>query len=426
LRLFVFSIRDFKLINRITALYQNFPKSYWLLIVVAFIDSLGSSFLYPFFALYATQKFGIGMADVGIMFAIFAITNLIGNFFSGAVSDAVGRKPVVIFSLIASALSSLLMGLINQLFIFYIGAGLVGLFGSVGAPTQQVMIADLLPQEKRTEGFSIWRMAFNLSMMVGPVLGGLIAARSFVALFIADAVFSLITAALVIKGLPEIKPPSSGAAAETEDAVQSLGGYRQILRDGLFLIFMLVSILINMVGVQLSSTLSVFLRDVHTITPEQYGILLSINATMVVTLQFWITRRLKAVPLLLSMALGSIFYAAGFALYGFVSGYLLFIVAIIIITVGEMILSPSAQSLVIQFAPENMRGRYMALYELTWFLPFAAGSYAAGYVIDNYNPLWVWYLAGVFSLTAAVGFLYLHYETKLRFKTPQPAAELSA
>jgi MFS family permease len=414
------------LAKRITALYHNFPGSYWLLIIVAFIDSLGSSFLYPFFALYATQKFGIGMADVGVMFAIFAITNLVGNFFSGAISDAVGRKPVVIFSLIASALSSLLMGLINQLFIFYIGAGLVGLFGSVGAPTQQVMIADLLPEEKRTEGYSIWRMAFNLSMMVGPMLGGVIANHSFVALFIADAAFSLLTAALVIKGLPEIKPPSDEQTVENEEALQSLGGYRRLLRDGLFLIFMLVSILINMVGVQLSSTLSVFLRDVHAITPEQYGFLLSINATMVVAFQFWITRRLKPVPLLLAMALGSIFYAVGFALFGFVSGIALFIVTIVVITIGEMILSPSAQSLVIQFAPKHMRGRYMAAYELTWFLPFAAGSYAAGYVIDNYNPLWVWYLAGVFSLTAALGFFYLHIETRVRFKKQQPAAELPA
>jgi MFS family permease len=165
---------------------------------------------------------------------------------------------------------------------------------------------------------------------------------------------------------------------------------------------------------QLYNTLSVYLRDVHGIPTQGYGMMMSINALTVVVLQFWVTRRTSAYPPLLMMALGTGFYLVGFTMYGFVSGYILFTLAMVIITFGEMIVVPVGQALAARFAPEAMRGRYMAFFSLSWTFPATIGPLAAGLIMDNYDPNWVWYAGGILCAVSIVGFLILHRTTGRR------------
>jgi MFS family permease len=120
---------------------------------------------------------------------------------------------------------------------------------------------------------------------------------------------------------------------------------------------------------------------------------------------------------MLMMALGCLFYAIGFAMYGFVSVYALFLLAMVIITIGEMLVAPVGQALVAHFAPEDMRGRYMAVFGFSWGIPFAVGPLLAGLILDNGDPNLLWYAAGVVGLLATVGFLLLHQKVQ-----PAPVA----
>jgi len=164
----------------------------------------------------------------------------------------------------------------------------------------------------------------------------------------------------------------------------------------------------------MNTTLGVYLRNEHGTPESVYGLLLSINATMVVLMQFPITRRIEKYPPMLMMALGTFLYAIGFAMYGFVSVFWLFVTAMVIITIGEMIISPVAQALVASFAPEDMRGRYMAVSGISWGLPFAIGPYLAGTILDGPNPHLLWYLAGAIGIVSTLAFLGLarSYGTK--------------
>lgn len=183
---------------------------------------------------------------------------------------------------------------------------------------------------------------------------------------------------------------------------------------------------------QMNTTLSVFLRDVHAITPQYFGIILSLNASMVVLFQFWVTRRISDRPPFIMMAFGTIFYAIGFGMYGFISGanvFALAMLAMVIITIGEMIVTPVAQALVAKFAPKDMRGRYMAIYGMSWGIPIAFGPLAAGVVMDNYDPNWVWYAAGIISMVTVAGFFIIHTKSGARFPTKEekyPVTEVAA
>jgi MFS family permease len=82
--------------------------------------------------------------------------------------------------------------------------------------------------------------------------------------------------------------------------------------------------------------------------------------------------------------------------------------AMIIITIGEMIVAPVAQALVASFAPEDMRGRYMAVSGFSWGIPFAVGPYLAGLILDGPRPDLLWYVAGLIGILSTLGFLALH------------------
>lgn len=400
--------------TKIKLMYNEYPNTFKVLTLATFIDRIGGFLLFPFFSLYITEHFGVGMTEVGILFAIFAGGSIIGSGIGGALADKYGRRFLVIFGLVVSGTGSILMGLINDLIIFYIIAGFFGMIGDFGSPARQAMVVDLLPTEKQAEGFGILRVAVNLSATIGPTLGGFLATRSFMLLFIGDAVSSIITAFIVYSVIPETKPQKLDDKPE-ETVGKTFIGYKEVLNDWVFVLFLSVSAITVLVYMQLNSTLAVFLRDEHGFPPEGFGLLVSMNAAMVVLFQFWITRKISKYAPMKMIAIGTLLYMIGFGMYGFVSAIYMFFIAMAILTVGEMIAMPLGQTAAASFASEDKRGRYMAVYGFHWAIPTLFGVYAAGLVMDNIGPYWVWYLAGILSLISAIGFWLIHGPSERRF-----------
>jgi MFS family permease len=250
---------------------------------------------------------------------------------------------------------------------------------------------------------------------VGPLVGGLLlVTNGYLTLFLLDAITSIIMAVIVIVALPETKPEQPASQAH-ETFFQTLKGYRVVAADGLYMAFLGILLLVQLVYVQMNSTLSVYLRNAHGITPDRFGIILSLNATMVVLFQFWITRKIARRPPMLVLLLGTTLYGIGFVMYGFVSTLPLMMAAMAIITVGEMVHVPIAQAVVADFAPASMRGRYMAMMGFSWIVPFAIGPLAAGAIMDHLDPSWVWYACGLLAALATAGCYALHLAGGARF-----------
>jgi MFS family permease len=394
----------------LAAVYDEYPRQFWLLIGATFIDMVGNALIFPFFALYMTAHFDVGMTQVGVVFAIFSFTGIAGSTAGGALADKLGRKPVFIFALITSGIGNLGLILAPSFVWIYPLAVVLGIVGSVGGPAGQAMVADLLPEEKRAEGFGLFRIVFNLAVTFGPVIGGLLAGVSYALIFILDSLTSVVTAVILALYLHETQSEAAKATAAQETMAQSFRGYGRALRDVPFVAFTLIGLLVWLVYVQMNSTLGVYLRDFHGIREEFYGLIITINAAMVVVMQYSITRwlRRRGHPPMLVLAAGTLLYAIGFGMYGFVSVYALFVLAMAIITVGEMLISPIGQAVAAQFAPEDMRGRYMAVYGFGSSLAFGLGTFFAGLIIDHGNANWVWYLSGIIGTCGALGYVALH------------------
>jgi MFS family permease len=172
--------------------------------------------------------------------------------------------------------------------------------------------------------------------------------------------------------------------------------------------FMVAGMLMLVVYQQMYGSLSVYLRDNHGINPSGYGFLMTTSAITVVLFQFWVSRVIKYRPQFLMMAIGTVFYMIGFALFGVVATYALFALNIVIITIGEMIVVPTSQAIAANFAPDAMRGRYMAIFGLSWAIPSTIGPGAAGYILDNYNPDLLWFIGGALCAFSVIAYYALH------------------
>ena len=405
------------MISRFREIYKKFSKNFWLLMVASFVDMLGGSLIFPFFSLYLTQKFDVGMTEVGTMFLVWALTSgIIGNTVGGALADKLGRKANIIFGLIASAISALMMVLINEILMFYIVIGVIGIFEDIGGPARQAMVADLVPEELRGDAYGIFRIVFNLAAAIAPAIGGFMATRSFEMLFIADVILSIAVAVFVFYFLPETKPEPKKGSKNESSLLQTFIGYKFIFKDKLYMAFLLASSFSTLMYFNMNSSMSVYLVNHRGITPEQFGYILSLNAGMVVFLQIFFTRITAKWKSMLAIAFGNLLYVIGFTMYGIFDSYVMFVVAMVIITIGEMIYSPKEQMIAANIAPEDMRGRYMAVHSFSWIIPIAIGPLGAGLIMDNFDPRFVWFAAGLVGTIATLGFLRLHFKAQAKFE----------
>jgi MFS family permease len=141
-------------------IYHNFPKRFWIVVVTGFIDGIGGTLLFPFFALYITQKFQVGMTQAGLLLGLSSLFGLVGSTIGGALTDKFGRRILIITGLVFSALSTLAFGLVNDLSLIVPVIIVVGLLSNFSHPAHNAMIADI-HLRKKTGGFGILRW-FNI------------------------------------------------------------------------------------------------------------------------------------------------------------------------------------------------------------------------------------------------------------------------
>jgi MFS family permease len=404
------------------ALYQSYPRPFWVLMAGTFIDRFGTNLIMPFLAIYVARRFDVQLAQVGIIFTIFAVSGAAGNMLSGALADRFGRRFTLLLGLVCAAAARVWLGMADDMTMLYIAAGFAGLFGAVGWPAQIAMTVDLLGHERRADGFGIQRVIINSTFALGPMAGALLAPiTGYLALFILDAITSYIVAFLVFRDLPETRP-EQGKDKPAEDFGQTMAGYARVTRDGTFMAFVLIATLSVIAHMQMNTSLALFLVKFQRLPESFYGALVTLNAAMVVFIQFPLTRRVSRRPPLLIMVGGALLYLVGFGMYGVTTATPLFVVAMVLVTGGEMLFIPTSQALIALFAPQDMRARYVATERFSWIIAQALGPLAAGVIMDRFDPRWVWYGCAIVCAISAAGFYALHVQTGTRLAQKQSDA----
>jgi MFS family permease len=169
--------------------------------------------------------------------------------------------------------------------------------------------------------------------------------------------------------------------------------------------FVAVFTLTQVVAAMMWVLLGVFAKQNYGVPESQYGLIPMTNALMVVFLQVFVTQITKRHAPLPVLAVGALFYAIGVGSVAWGQGFWAFWLSMVIMTIGELIQTPTATTLAANVAPADMRGRYMSIYGLTWGIGAGIGPVLGGFLNDRLGPQAIWLGAlGIGLLGAALFF----------------------
>ena len=368
------------------------------------ISTIGSSMIWPFLMIYVRQRVNMPLTQAASLMTINAAAGLIAAFVAGPITDRIGRKWVMVISLAGNGAVYFFMSTANSYLSFAVLMTFSGTFNPLYRVGADAMVADLIPSEKRPDAYALIRLSNNAGIAIGPMIGGFLSSISYsITFFLAGVgmlIYSLLMAFFAVETLPQKSAPS-------EQLYKSFMGYIHVFRDSKFLPFVGAFILAQMCAVMIWILMPVYANEIYNVSENQYGFIPTTNALMVVFLQVYVTHTTKRYRPLPVMALGTFFYALGVGSVAFGHSFIGFWISIVIMTIGELILMPTASAYVAGLAPTDMRGRYMSIAGLSWSVAAGIAPLMGGYLNDNVSPVATWYGGIAIGIIGILDFLYL-------------------
>ena len=172
-----------------------------IIFLTIFVNLVGFGIIIPLLPFYA-ETFGASPLVIGLLFASFSLSQLVASPILGGLSDRWGRRPVLIFSLLGTVVSFVMLAVAGSLTMLFAARIVDGLSGG-NIATARAYIADITTEENRAKAFGLLGAAFGLGFVVGPGLGAALSRVSYTAPIWAAAAITVAAAALAFFWLPE-------------------------------------------------------------------------------------------------------------------------------------------------------------------------------------------------------------------------------
>ena len=403
---------------------RGLPREVWVLFTATLVNRAGSMVL-PFLVLYLTRELAFSAGLAGVVVLLYGAGALIAAPISGALSDLVGPVHVMRVSLLLSGVILFLFLLADDAPSVIAATFALSVVTEAFRPASMAMVGDLVTPEQRKTAFAVNRLAINLGMSVGPALGGYLASVAFRSIFVVNGACAL--AAGIILALSSFRRARHRAAShEVTDAVApgahfaahpSIRPVRSLLkavgapfvtlfssgkRDHRLMWLLAGLFLLAVVFFQHISSMPLFLVRDLGISAAKYGLLFTINTLLIVFLEVplntgtahWSHRR--------TLALGTFLSAAGFGALAFAWDFWSAAATVVIWTFGEMFFFPGMAAYLTDIAPENRRGEYMGLSQMTMGLAFMVGPWIGMQALDSWGGPALWSLMFFCGLAATL------------------------
>lgn len=256
-------------------------------------------------------------------------------------------------------------------------------------------------------------MVFSVSMSAV----GLVSSFGYRALFYADAATTVLCALVIMVMVHDTTPREAieaariaarAAAAEAAPSerrrARAGDGLGTVLRDRTYIAFVVASLGVSLVYTQVQSGMPIAMAA-HGLSAGTYGGIAAINGILIVLLQMPVTRLLRRHPEGRVLAMASLVVGAGFGVLAFGDSVVLYVLCVVVLTLGEIGYTPTAQAVSARLSPDHLRGRYQGVYQLSWTTSQIIAPLAGAAVIGAYGdaPLWI----GCFALSAAAALAFL-------------------
>ena len=401
------------------------------------LGSTGFSVTIPFLSIYLHGERGVSMSAIGGMFFVASLSGAAAQILGGEWADKGGRKIVMVVAQTGRSVVFAIMGVAAMIHApFWAFIALTcgsAFFGRLFEPPSGAMVADVTEGEARAEAYGLMRVAGNLGFAMGPAIGGFLAALSYSALFFVSSGVLLVSAFFLAANVREsrlaerrigveagigddLPPPVAHGRANVGagqapvgplplliDNLRSVGA---TLRDQRFLRHCLSCLLLFTVLGQLMATFSVYVVEWAGLSKPELGWIYALNGLMVVFVQFPVVKLVAPYRVTTALIVGSVLFAVGYGIMGFIGGFIPFMLAMAVVTLGEVTSMPGTMQLSANFATPETRGRYMGVYGLFNSFGWSLAPLAGGILLDaSHHVAWIpWTAIGSLGLLAALGF----------------------
>ncbi len=374
------------------ATLRSFPGSVWVLYAGTFLNRFGT-FVVPFLALYLTKR-GFSTAQAGVALGAYGCGHLGAALLGGHLADTFGRRKTIMLSMFASAVTMLLFSQANSYWAILLLAPLAGLTTETYRPAAGALLTDLVDQSNRVTAFAGYRIAINAGWAIGPAIGGFLAKHSYTWLFVGDAVTSILFGLIAWFALP------AGLRLSAAQKVSFRLSVQTIARDVRFLRVLVASFLVGVIFMQTTTTFGLQIKN-GGYSEAVFGAMLSLNGIMIILFELPLTLWTRRFPAVGMIATGYFLCGIGFALNILGNNITIYVVSVVVFTIGEMISLPIWSAYVADLAPTSMRGRYMGANGLTWALSLIVGP-TAGMALFALHPNALWVASGLCGALATV------------------------
>jgi MFS family permease len=353
-----------------------------------FINRFGS-FVLTFLVFYLTSR-GYSAAAAGVALSAYGVGSMTAAIAGGHLADTIGRRNSIALSMFSSAATMLALSQATGIRLIVCLTALAGFTAELYRPASSALIADLTPKGRRITGFAMYRLAVNAGVAAGPAVAGFLAQRSFLWLFIGDALTSIVYGFAAYfalpddRGHPRLKIVRGGAASR-------MTGDARLVR------VLVASTAMAFVMHQAYATFPLHLQRSGYST-SVYGLLMSFNGLLIILLELSVTTVTRRMPALLALALGLVLNGVGFGTTGLAGSASALGVTVAMWTFGEMVFAPVASAYIADIAPLDLRARYQAAYTFTFSLGLMLAP-IGGTLLYSIQPSVLW--ATCFGLSVA-------------------------
>lgn len=386
-----------------------------LIFLTVLIDMIGFGIVIPILPLYS-EHFGASPWQIGLLLGSFSLMQLIFSPILGRWSDRVGRRPVLIVSILGTALGFLVLGLANTLWMLFLGRIIDGISGG-NISTAQAYIADVTPLEKRSSAMGIIGAAFGLGFMLGPALGGIVGHYSFQLPFYVAAGLALLNSLLIYFCLPESLPEERRKAPATE--MNSIVCTLKAARGTPLSTIMFCSLACTIAFSLVTALFTLFTANRLHWDARENGLLFAYIGFLGILVQGGLIRRLVPKtgekPLVI---LGSILLFLSMALLPMNSSLTWIIIASSGLAIGNSLVVPMLSGLVSKSADAQSQGVVLGVMQSVASLGRMIGPAMGGFLL-NYDALHPSLPYGISPFWASAALMILGVIAALRLAPAQ-------
>lgn len=359
---------------------MNMPKSIWWLVIGMAINIMGASFLWPLNTIYMSQELGKSLTTAGMVLMINSLGMVVGNLLGGFFFDKLGGFITIMSGAVICLCATTLLNFYHGWPLYAVWLVMLGFGGGIIIPAIYAMAGAVWPNGGR-QTFNAIYLAQNLGVAFGAAIAGYVAELSFNYIFIANllmyvAFFILAVTQFNLQYRGKVKIPDANQWAQKK--------YRKR-----FVALLLLCVMFSICWIayiQWESTIASFTQEMN-ISLSQYSVLWTINGIMILVAQplIYPVIRLLRGNLKKQMFVGICVFIVSFFVTSFAEQFSVFVIGMIILTLGEMFVWPAVPTIANQLAPEGKQGAYQGIVNSAATVGKAFRPLIGGILVDSFN-----------------------------------------